>query len=59
MTELRKSIYYVNKTILDIVQNKFILVDKKDWYELSKKIGQLLLENGRVEQIPGKIFFET
>lgn len=34
MTDLPKKIYYVDRTILDLIQNGFMLVDKKDWYEL-------------------------
>lgn len=34
MNTLTKRIYYVDKSILNIIQSGFELVEKKDWYEL-------------------------
>lgn len=34
MTDVSKRIYHVDKTILDLIHNRFELVDEKDWFEL-------------------------
>ncbi len=34
MTLLPHRFYYVDKTILDLIQNGFELVNKKEWYKL-------------------------
>jgi hypothetical protein len=34
MTKLTENIYYVDDKLFDKIQNEFVLIEEKDWYEL-------------------------